>query len=154
MHSGSPLTVREQTCVGHKGLIKKANLTFAAMFLLLLVHNRLCPTTIDNMLTWDRAFLVAVLVDDLEVDLARLLISTIHERAFKASSTYPFVCMIFHLSRDAGEPIWHRVVLRNPNMIVDVGLIRDEANVVAPQRGPRVDVDLLSENSVDTVEQA
>lgn len=51
----------------------------------------------DNILTSDREVLVATLADGLEVDFARLLISVIHESAFKASTTYPFPCMIFQL---------------------------------------------------------
>lgn len=60
--------------------------------------------------------------------------------------------MIFQLRRDAGVPLWHCDVLRTPTGIVDIGLIRDEANVVAPQRGPRVHLKPLSENLMDTVE--
>ena len=45
-----------------QGLIKKANLTFVAKFFWLLVHKCLSPTTAYNILTWDRAVLVAALV--------------------------------------------------------------------------------------------
>ena len=61
----------------------------------------------DNILTWDRVVLVATLVDGLEINFAKLLIMVIHERDFKASTTYPFACLIFHLCGDAGVPIWH-----------------------------------------------
>ena len=36
-----------------KGAIKKANLTFTAKFLWLLVCHYLSPTTADNIVTWD-----------------------------------------------------------------------------------------------------
>ena len=62
--------------------------------------------TADNILTWDRAVMVASLVAMLEIDLSRLLIFVIHERAFKTSTTYSSACMIFYLCRDAEVPIW------------------------------------------------
>ena len=36
-----------------KGAIKKANLTFTAKFLWLIVRHCLSPTTADNIVTWD-----------------------------------------------------------------------------------------------------
>lgn len=48
----------------------------------------------DNILTWDGMILVAALVAKFEIDFARVLISLIHERAFKAYTTYPFAYMI------------------------------------------------------------
>ena len=62
--------------------------------------------------------------------------------------------MIFQLYRDVGVPLWHCDVLLTPIGIVDIGLIKDETNVAAPRRGPRVDLQPLSENLADTVEQA
>ena len=56
-----------------------------------------------------------------------------HERAFKVTTTYPFPCMIFALCRSAGVPIWHIDQLRTPPGTVDIGLIRDEANELAPR---------------------
>ena len=132
-----------------RGLIKKVNLTFAAKFFWLLVHHRLSPTAADNILTLDRAVLVA----GLEIVFVRLLISVIHERDFKASTTYPFVYMIFQLCTDVGVPLWHCDVLLTPIGFMDISLIRDEVNVAAPRRGPRVDLQPLSENLADTVEQ-
>lgn len=74
----------------------------------------------------------------LEIDFVKLLISMIHERAFKTSTTYPFACMVFHLCRDNGVTIWHYDDLLTVVGIVNIGLIMDEVNVAAPQRGPRV----------------
>ena len=42
------------------------------------------------------------MVARLEFDFVRFLISMIHKRAFKNSTTYSFACMIFQLCRDAG----------------------------------------------------
>ena len=56
-----------------KGAIKKANLTFTAKFLWLIVRHCLYPTTADNIVTWDRAVLMAALIDGLEVDFAWFL---------------------------------------------------------------------------------
>ena len=60
-----------------------------------------------------------------------------HERAFKVTNTYPFLCMIFALYRSAGVPIWHVDKLKTPQGTVDVGLFRDEAIELAARRGPR-----------------
>uniref|UniRef100_M1CNU5 Integrase core domain containing protein n=1 Tax=Solanum tuberosum TaxID=4113 RepID=M1CNU5_SOLTU len=56
------------------------------------------------------------------------------------------------LCRDAGVPIWHCDKLVHATGTLGIGLIRDEANVASPRRGPRVDV---PENAylVDAVEQ-
>ena len=78
-----------------KGGIKKANLTFTAKFLWHLVCHCLYPTTADNIFTWDRAVVKAAMVVGFEVDFAWLLQAVIHERDFKATTTYPFPCMIF-----------------------------------------------------------
>ena len=71
----------------HKGLIKISNFTFSAKFFWLLVRHPLFPTAVDNILTWDRAVLVAALVAGLDIDVAKLLICLIHERAFKSCTT-------------------------------------------------------------------
>ena len=83
----------------------------------------------------------------------RLLLAVIHERAFKASTTYPFSCMIFELCRSTRVPIWHIDVLKTPTGIVDIGLIRDEANEGSPNKGAKIQVQLLGENLAYTVEQ-
>ena len=53
-----------------KGGIKNANLTLMAKFLWLLVHHCLSPTAVDNIVTWDRAMLIAAMVARFEVDFA------------------------------------------------------------------------------------
>ena len=68
-----------------KGATKKANLTFTAKFLWLIVRHCLSPTAVDNIITWDRAVLMAA------------MIAVMHERDFKVTTTYPFPCMIFSL---------------------------------------------------------
>ncbi|TMX04112.1 hypothetical protein EJD97_011552, partial [Solanum chilense] len=68
-----------------KGAIKKANLTFTAMFLWLLVRPCLSPTATDNIVTWDRAVLMAALIAGFEVDFAWLLQVVMQERAFKGT---------------------------------------------------------------------
>lgn len=77
--------------------------------------------------------LVETLVFGLEIDLVWLLISIIHERYFKSSTTYPFCCKIFQLCRDTRVPVFHKYVLRAHTGTVDIGLIRDKANVAARQ---------------------
>ena len=80
-----------------KGAIKKANLIFTAKFLWLIVLHCLSPTAADNIVTWDRAVLMAVMIAGFEVDFAWLLQEVMHERAFKVTNTYPFPCMMFSL---------------------------------------------------------
>ncbi|KAG5575423.1 hypothetical protein H5410_055557, partial [Solanum commersonii] len=94
--------------------IRKATLTFVAKFFWLLVRNRVSPTKADNQVTWDRAVMVAALVARVEIDFARMLLAEIHERE-----------------------------LVHPTGALDIGLIRDGANVAAPRREPRVEVPTL-----------
>ena len=80
---------------------------------------------------------MATMIAGFEVDFAWLLQAFMNERDFKVTTTYPFPCMIFSLCMPAGVPIWHVDQLKTPQGTVDVALIRDEANVLAPHRGPR-----------------
>ena len=137
-----------------KGDIKMANLTFTVKFLWLIVRHCLSTTTANNIVTWDRAVLMAVMIARFELDFACLLQEVIHERSFKVTTTYPFQCVIFSLSKSAGVSIWHVDQLKTPQGTVDVGLIRDEANGLAPHRGPRPDLPLLADDLVDMVPQA
>uniref|UniRef100_M1DJ00 Integrase core domain containing protein n=1 Tax=Solanum tuberosum TaxID=4113 RepID=M1DJ00_SOLTU len=134
--------------------IRKATITFVAKFFWLLVRSRVSPTKADNYVTWDRAVMVAALVAGVEIDFARMLLEEIHERAFRTSNTYPFPCLIFHLCRDSGVPIWHCDKLVHPTGALDIGLIRDEANVAAPRREPQIEVPPLGPDLADTVGQA
>ena len=137
-----------------KGAIKKANLTFTAKFLWLLVRHCLSPTAVDNIVTWDREVLMAAMIAAFEVDFAWLLQAVMHERAFKVTTTYPFPCMIFALCRSAGVPIWHIDQLKTPQGTIDVGLIKDGANELAPCRGPRPELPPLADDFADTIAQA
>uniref|UniRef100_M1DDK9 Integrase core domain containing protein n=1 Tax=Solanum tuberosum TaxID=4113 RepID=M1DDK9_SOLTU len=98
--------------------------------------------------------MVAALVAGVEIDFARMLLAEIHERAFRTSTTYPFPCLIFHLCRDSGVSIWHCDKLVHLTGALDIGLIRDEANVVAPRREPQIEVPPLGTDLADTVGQA
>ena len=112
------------------------------------------PTDADNIETWDRAVLMAAMIAGFEVDFAWLLQAVMHDRDFEVTSTYPFSCMIFSLCRSAGVPIWNIDKLKTPMGIVDIGLIRDEANELAPCTGPRQELPPLGENIADTVAHA
>ena len=61
--------------------------------------------------------------------------------------------MVFPLCRFAGVPTWNIDYIKTPPGIVDIGLIKDEANELAPHRGPRSEVPLIGENLADTIEQ-
>ncbi|TMW83040.1 hypothetical protein EJD97_003165 [Solanum chilense] len=110
-----------------KGTIKKANLTFTAKFLWLIVRHCLSPTAAEYMVTWDRAVPMA---NDSRV-----------RGGFCVAST-------------DGVPIWNVDQLKTPLGTVDIGLIRDEANELDPRRGPRPELPPLGDNLADTVAQA
>ena len=55
-----------------KGAIKKANLTFTAKFLWLIVRHYLSPMTADNIVIWDLAVLMEAMIAGFEVDFAWL----------------------------------------------------------------------------------
>ena len=131
-----------------------ANWVTEPKFLWLLVRHCLSPTAADNIVTWDRTVLMAAMIAELEVDFAWLLQAVMHERAFKVTTTYLFPCMIFALCRTAGMPIWNIDQLKTPQGTIDVGLIRDEANELAPRRGPRPELPPLADDLADTVAQA
>uniref|UniRef100_M1DIV7 Integrase core domain containing protein n=1 Tax=Solanum tuberosum TaxID=4113 RepID=M1DIV7_SOLTU len=114
---------------------------------------RVSPTKADNALTWDRAVMVAALVDGFKIDCAPILLAEIHERAFRITNTLPFLYMIFQLCRDFGVPIWHCDKLVRVTGTLDIGLFQDGANVAAPRHGPQIEVPPLRENLVDDVKQ-
>ena len=58
------------------------------------------------------------------------------------------------LCRSAGVPIWHVDQLKTPLGTIDIGLIRDEANELAPRREPGQELLLLGDNLADMVVQA
>ena len=94
------------------------------------------------------------MVSGFVVDFTWLLQVIIHERAFKGTTTYPFPCMSYELCTFSRVPVWHIDVLRTPTGIVYIGLIRDEANELAPNIGSRVEVQPFVEKLADTVEKA
>ena len=77
-----------------------------------------------------------------------------HERSFKVTTTYHFPCMIFSRCKSSGVPIWHVDQLKTPLGTVDIDIVRDEANELAPRRGPRQELPPLGDNLADTVEHA
>lgn len=138
---------------GHSTLSDhQEGLNFVAKFFWLIVCNKVSTMQADNILTWDMAVMVAALVAGLKIDFARMMLAEIHERAFKTSTTYPFPCLIFQMCRDAGVKIWHYDTIFKHTWTMDIGLIKDEANLGAPRRGSWIKVPLLGENLADTVE--
>ena len=97
---------------------------------------------------------MAVMIGGFEVDFSWLLQEVMHERDFTVTTTYPFSFMIFSLCRSAGVPIWYVDQLKTPLDTVDIFLIRDEANELAPHRGPRPELHPLGDNLADRVAQA
>ena len=62
--------------------------------------------------------------------------------------------MIFSLCRSAGVAIWYIDQLKTPVGTVDISLIRDKANELAPRRGPRPQLPPLGDNLTDAVAHA
>ena len=87
---------------------------------------------------------MAAMIARFEVDFSWILQAVMHERDFKVTTTYPFPCMIFSLCRSAGVPIWHVDQLKTPLGTVDVGLIRDEDNELAPRKRPHPEITPLA----------
>ena len=136
-----------------KGAIKKANLTFTAKFLWLILRHCLSPTAVDNIVTWDRAVLMAAMIPEFEVDFAWLLQAVMHERAFKVTTTYPFPCILFSLCRSAIGPIWNVNQLKTSLGTVDISLIRDKVNEFSPRREPHPELPLFGDKLADMVAQ-
>lgn len=79
--------------------IRNVTLSFTAKVVWIIVCTILSPTQADNVVTCDRAGMLAALVVGLEMDFTWILIAEIHERAFKTIFTLPIPCLIFHLFR-------------------------------------------------------
>uniref|UniRef100_M1DTW5 Integrase core domain containing protein n=1 Tax=Solanum tuberosum TaxID=4113 RepID=M1DTW5_SOLTU len=148
---GCPVDISPATDIVRSGAFQRNAEQREAVILWLA---RVSPTKTDNQVTWDRAVMVAALVAGAEIDFALMLLAEIHERAFRTSTTYPFPCLIFHLCRDSGVSIWHCDRLVHPTGALDIGLIRDEANVAASRREPQIEVPPLGPDLADTVGQA
>ena len=97
---------------------------------------------------------MAAMIDGFKVDFTWLLQAVMQERAFKVTTTYSFPCMIFALCRSTGVPIWNVDQLKTPMGTLNVSLIRDEANELAPRRGPHPELPPLTDDFADTVAQA
>lgn len=61
--------------------------------------------------------------------------------------------MIFELCKFAWVPVWYGDVLKTWTKLVDIFLIRDEANELAPNKGPRAKVQPQGESFAAMVDQ-
>uniref|UniRef100_M1DQX3 Putative plant transposon protein domain-containing protein n=1 Tax=Solanum tuberosum TaxID=4113 RepID=M1DQX3_SOLTU len=132
---------------------QESHTEFCGQVLLAISAELVSPTQPYNVLRWDCAVIFVALVSGFEIDFAHMLIAETHERGFKASTNYPFSCLIFQLFKDFGVPVWHYDRLIQSTKILDIGLIWDEANVAAPRREPHVDIPPLGADLVADVEQ-
>lgn len=71
--------------------------TFYSEVLVVVLQYRLHPTFENNILTWDRAALIASLNVGYDIDLAKCINTKIHIRAFGETATFPFPCLIQQL---------------------------------------------------------
>uniref|UniRef100_M1DEJ7 Putative plant transposon protein domain-containing protein n=1 Tax=Solanum tuberosum TaxID=4113 RepID=M1DEJ7_SOLTU len=113
-------------------LIRKANLCFGAKFWWSIIRHRLSPTQTNNVVTCDHAVMLVALLVRLEIDFTQIIISEIHERAFRRTTTFPFPCLIFRMCKESIVSIWHCERLVKVTKTVDVRLIQDDTNPVAP----------------------
>lgn len=98
--------------------------------------------------------MVVALVARFEIDFSRIMLARIYEMEFKNFTTYLFHCLIFQLCMNSDTLDQHYDKLIHPTGTLDVGLISDEATVVAPHKDPLVEVPPLVPNLVDMVDYA
>lgn len=85
--------------------IQKATPILVVMFFCFWCRKEFHGPKADSFVTRERAVMVATLVVGLDIDFDRTLLAEIHGRAFNTSTSYPFLCLIFNLYRDAGKLI-------------------------------------------------
>ncbi|KAG5580148.1 hypothetical protein H5410_050775, partial [Solanum commersonii] len=107
--------------------IRKATLNFMAKLFWLLVHNRVSPTKADNQVTWDKAG-HSCSIGSRSRD--RLCPHVADRDSREGIQDLHYLPLPECLSECAG--------LIHPIGALDIGLIRDEANVAAPHREPQV----------------
>lgn len=86
----------------------------------------------DNVVTWDRVVLLAILVVGVERVFARVLVAVIYAEIL----------------------IQYYDTIHSPEKTVNKGLSRDDANVAALHKGTRIAMHLLSKNMADIMELA
>ncbi|TMW93418.1 hypothetical protein EJD97_011729, partial [Solanum chilense] len=87
-----------------KGAITKANLTFTAKFLWLIICHFISPMAADNIVTWDHTVLIAAMVAGFEVDFAWLLQAVMHERTFKAAYETTYTTSVESIPHSSTSP--------------------------------------------------
>lgn len=81
--------------VSDSGPIRKGIVNFAAKFWWTIVRHNMYPTIANNHLTLDRMVIVECLMAIYEIELIRIIIFEIHERAFPKTTTILFPFLIF-----------------------------------------------------------
>lgn len=113
----------------------QATLSFAAKVWWSIIRSRLSPTQGDNVVTWDRAVMLTSLLATLEIYFYQIIIAEIHERAFLKTTTMPFPYLIVCICREATVQVWHCDKLVEVRKTVNVGLVKDDVNPMAPRKG-------------------
>lgn len=108
---------------------------FAAKFWWVSVYPKLISTFVENILTWDRASLISILIAGYDFDLSRWIRTEIHMKSFEKTTTFLFHCVIQQLCDAAGvQPILEVDQQIEVTCMADISLIKDWENSVLAHR--------------------
>lgn len=103
-----------------------------------MVYQKVTLNYLKNILTWDRAVLLPILIADYDVDFMRLIWLMIYIKAFGQTTTLSFLCLVQQLCDMAIVPHTPEVDHRIKMMCkTDITLIKDLANLVLAQKVPQ-----------------
>ncbi|MCE3050783.1 hypothetical protein HAX54_048142, partial [Datura stramonium] len=127
---------REEWVTGRKP-IYKASLNFLAKSWWSIVRHRPTPIVNDNMLSADRAALVACIMSEYLLNIPYIIATEIRERVVKENTTLPFPSLIYQLCMESGLSVFPDIDHMITNIrTTDIALIKDDLNLVARVRAP------------------
>lgn len=118
-----------------KTKIKKAILYFNAKFWWIVMCFRLYSAAQENLLTWDRAILVASLFVGCDINFAMVISYEMHEQTFEDMTTLPTPCLMQRLCDKVGVTEILLIDMRvEATSITYTSMIKDSANSILAQR--------------------
>lgn len=112
-------------------MIKKVALNFCHIVLVVVVCYHLCPTAIDNFLTWGGAALTGSMMVYCDIDFVSIIRYELHGREFGNMTTLPFPCLVQLLYDEVSMPkipgVDHRVDTKG---VAQKILIKDPENSI------------------------